>query len=83
MVIQDTQVPMYTIYTLFLYFSDFSKKNLYEKQNKEKLKNNETKTDNHMKAERKMHMHEGMIENADVWKHDFKSRWETKQRVLL
>ena len=33
-----------------------------KKQNKAKLKNNQTKTDNHMKAERKMHMHEGMIE---------------------
>ena len=32
MVIQGTQVPMYTKHTLFLYFSDFSKKVLYEKQ---------------------------------------------------
>ena len=36
--IQGTQVPMYTKYTLFLYFSDFSIINfiLYEKQNKSK-----------------------------------------------
>ena len=39
MAIQGTQVPMYTKHILFLYFSDFSKKkNLYEKQNKAKLK---------------------------------------------
>ena len=38
MAIQGTQVPMYTQHTLFLYFSDFSKKNLYQKQNKQKLK---------------------------------------------
>ena len=36
MVIQGTQVPMYTKHTLFLYFSDFSKKVLYEKQYKAK-----------------------------------------------
>ena len=36
--IQGTQVPMYTKYTLFLYFSDFSIIIfiLYEKQNKSK-----------------------------------------------
>ena len=47
MAIQGTQVPMYTKHTLFLYFFDFSiffKKFLYEKQNKAKLKNNQTKT---------------------------------------
>ena len=38
MAIQGTQVPMYTQHTLFLYSSDFSKKNLYQKQNKQKLK---------------------------------------------
>ena len=44
MAIQGTQVLMYTKHTLFLYFSDFSKKKfiillfLYEKQNKTKLK---------------------------------------------
>ena len=36
MAIQDTQVPMYTKHTLFLYFSDFFFFN--EKQNKAKLK---------------------------------------------
>ena len=48
MAIQGTQVPMYTKHTLFLYFSDFSKFFflffLYVKQNKAKLKNNQTKT---------------------------------------
>ena len=50
MAIQGTQVPMYTKHTLLLYFSYFSKKKiiyflfLYEKQNKAKLKNNQTKT---------------------------------------
>ena len=47
MAIQGTQVPMYTKHTLFLYFSDFSifiYLFLYEKQNKAKLKNNQTKT---------------------------------------
>ena len=40
MVIQGTQVPMYTKYTLFLYFSDFSiSLFLYEKQNKAKIEN--------------------------------------------
>ena len=43
MAIQDTQVPMYTKHTLFLYFSDFSKKNFNEKQNKAKLKANKQK----------------------------------------
>ena len=38
MAIQGTQVPMYTKHILFLYFSDLKKKNLYEKQNKAKLK---------------------------------------------
>ena len=59
---------MYTKHTLFLYFSDFSKKKKYEKQNKAKLKNNQTKTENHMKAERNMHMHEGMIEKCRCMK---------------
>ena len=71
MAIQGTQVPMYTKHTLFLYFSDFSifiYLFLYEKQNKAKLKNNQTKTNNHMKAERKMHMHEGMIEKCRCMK---------------
>jgi len=51
MAIQGTQVPMYTKHTLFLYFSDFSIflfflffLLLYEKQNKAKLKNDQTKT---------------------------------------
>ena len=45
MVIQGTQVPMYTKHTLFLYFSDFSILFLflYEKQNKTKLKNDQQK----------------------------------------
>ena len=38
-----TQVPIYTKHTLFLYFSDFSKKKNYEKQNKAKLKTNKQK----------------------------------------
>ena len=40
MAIQDTQVPMYTKHTLFLYFSDFLIffKFLYEKQNEKHLK---------------------------------------------
>ena len=37
MAIQGTHVPMYTKYTLFLYFSDFSIF-FYEKQNKKKTK---------------------------------------------
>ena len=43
MAIQGTQVSMYTKHTLFLYFSDFS---IFfnVKQNKAKLKNNQTKT---------------------------------------
>ena len=49
MAIQGTQVPMYTKHTLFLYFSDFSIIYLffyflYEKRNKAKLKNDQTKT---------------------------------------
>ena len=47
MAIQGTQVPMYTKHTLFLYFSDFSKKKkfiLYQKQNRKKnLKINKQK----------------------------------------
>ena len=31
-------------HTLFLYFSDFSKKKNYERKNKAKLKNKQTKT---------------------------------------
>ena len=42
MVIQGTQVPMYTKHTLFLYFSIFFL-NFYEKQNKAKLKTNKQK----------------------------------------
>ena len=68
MAIQGTQVPMYTKHTLFLYFSNLKIFFLYEKQNKAKLKNNQTKTDNHMKAKRKMHMHEGMIEKCRCMK---------------
>ena len=37
MAIQGTQVPMYTKYTVFVFFN-FFKKFLYEKQNKPKLK---------------------------------------------
>ena len=47
MAIQGTQVPIYTKHTLFLYFFYFSIFDflfLYEKQNKAKLKNNQTKT---------------------------------------
>ena len=66
MTIQGTQVLMYTKYTLFLYFSDFSIFFLYEKQNKAKLKNNQTKTcETTWMHERKMHMHESMIPKAD------------------
>ena len=43
MAIHDTKVPKYTKHTLFLYFSDFSKKKLYQKQNRQKLKNNKQK----------------------------------------
>ena len=46
MAIQGTQVPMYTKYTLFLYFSNFSIFILfyfYEKQNRAKLKTNKQK----------------------------------------
>ena len=65
MVIQGTQVPMYTKHTLFLYFSDFSFF-LNEKQNKAKLKNNQTKTcETTWKHERKMQMHESMIPKVD------------------
>ena len=42
MAIQGTQVPMYTKHTMFLYFSDFSIF-FYEKQNKAKTKNKQTK----------------------------------------
>ena len=51
MAIQGTQVPMYTgtnvhkTHTIFVFFW-FKKKNLYEKQNKAKLKNNQTKHKN-------------------------------------
>ena len=46
MAIQGTQVPMHTEHALFLYFSDFSIFffNFYEKQNKEKIENKQTKT---------------------------------------
>ena len=45
MAIQGTQVPMYTKHTLFLYFSDFSIFiYFYEKQNKVKTENRQTKT---------------------------------------
>ena len=47
MAIQGTQVPMYTQLTLFLYFSDFSKKNLIfisKKKKKTKNENKQTKT---------------------------------------
>ena len=64
MVIQGIQVPMYTKHTFFVCIFQIFQFFLYEKQNKAKLKNNQTKTDNHMKAERKMHMHEGMIEKC-------------------
>ena len=48
MYIQNTQVPMYTKHTLFLYFSDFSDFLIfnfyfYEKQNKVKQKINKKK----------------------------------------
>ena len=69
MTIQGTQIPMYTKHTLFLYFSDFSiffiLFFLYVKQNKAKLKNNQTKTcETTWKHERKMQMHESMIPKA-------------------
>ena len=51
---------------IVLYFSDFSIFFLYEKQNKAKLKNNQTKTcEITWKHERKMQMHESMIPKAD------------------
>ena len=43
MVIQGTQVPMYTKHIQFLYFSDFSFF-FYKKQNKAKTENKHTKT---------------------------------------
>ena len=64
MAIQGTQIPMYTKHTLFLYFSDFS---IFfnVKQNKAKLKNNQTKTcETTWKHERKMQMHESIIPKA-------------------
>ena len=48
---------MYAKHTLFLYFSDFSNFFLYEKQNKAKLKNNQTNTDK---------QHESMKIDADA-----------------
>ena len=67
MAIQGTQVPMYTKYTLFLYFSDFSIFfYFFFKQNKAKLKNNKKKScETTWKHERKMQMHESMIPKAD------------------
>ena len=44
MAIQGTQVPMYTKHTLFLYFSDFSKKILIFISKKKKIENKQTKT---------------------------------------
>ena len=63
----------FSYYSIFLYFYIKNKidkklkknKKKHVKQNKGKLKNNQTKTDNHLKAERKMDMHEGMIEKVD------------------
>ena len=69
MAIQGTQVPMYTKHTLFLYFSVFSIFIfifLYVKQNKAKLKINQTKTcETTWKYERKMQKHESIIPKAD------------------
>ena len=68
MAIQGTQVLMYTKHTLFLYFSDFSIFFffLYVKQNKAKLKNNQTKTcETTWKYERKMQKHESIIPKVD------------------
>ena len=71
MAIQGTQVPMYTKHTLhffffFLNFSDFWIFFLYVKQNKAKLKNNQTKTcETTWKHERKMQMHKSMIPKVD------------------
>ena len=72
MVIQGTQVPMYTKHTLFLYFSNFSFLFLFWKQNKIKTKQKQT---NNMKAwkkdayawrhDRKVQMHESTIPKAD------------------
>ena len=42
MAIQGTQVPMYTKHTLFLYFSDFSKKKNFYMKNK--INNTKKKT---------------------------------------
>ena len=46
MAIQGTHVPMYTKHTLFLYFSDFSKKIIFIWKTKQRKteKNNQTKT---------------------------------------
>ena len=56
MAIQGTQVPM--AIQFFFFF-------LYVKQNKAKLKNNQTKTcETTWKHERKMQMHESMIPKA-------------------
>ena len=68
MAIQGTQVPMYTKHTLFLYifFFQIFLFFLFVKQNKAKLKNNQTKTcETTWKHERKIHMHESMIPKAN------------------
>ena len=58
MTIQDTQVPIYTKHTLFLYFSDFFFLIWKKKTTKQKQTNN-------MKVRRQMQMHENMIPKTD------------------
>ena len=50
MAIQDTQIPMYTKHTLFLYFSDFSIFFFYfYMKNKTKQKKNQQQQQKHVK----------------------------------
>ena len=64
MAIQVTQVPMYTKYTVFVFFFDFSFFFL-GKQSKIKSKQPNKNRQTTWKHERKMHMHEGMIPKID------------------
>ena len=67
MAIQGTQVPMHTKHTIFIFFWFFNFFFfLYVKQNKAKLKNNQTKTcETTWKYEKKMQKHESIIPKAD------------------
>ena len=74
MVIQGTQVPMYTKHTLFLYFFYFSIFFIYEKQNKAKLRINKQKHVKQSKALNQMQIDESMIPKADK---------KSRKKVLL